>query len=95
MTEVSVAEAKARLTRLIHGVEDGELVHITRRGKAVAVLVSASEFAALQARAPARDLWDSIQDWRAEAAFDWPDLTPDEVAGWRDAAQGPDFEWPE
>jgi hypothetical protein len=50
------------------------------------VLVSESEFAALRARAPARDLWDSIQDWRAEAAFDWPDLTPDEVAGWRDAA---------
>ncbi len=95
MSEVSVAEAKARLTGLIHQVEDGEAVHITRRGKAVAVLVSESEYAALQARRPIQGPWDAIADWRAQAAFDWPDLTPDEVDPWHDRAPGKTLEWPE
>lgn len=36
--EVSVAEAKARLSELLKQVEAGENVTITRRGKPVAVL---------------------------------------------------------
>ena len=39
MTEVSIAEARDTLTRLIQRAEAGEPVHITRRGKPVAVLV--------------------------------------------------------
>ena len=36
--EVSVAEAKAKLSELLKRVEAGEKVTITRRGKSVAVL---------------------------------------------------------
>lgn len=36
--EVSVAEAKAKLSELLRRVEDGEVVTITRRGKPVAVM---------------------------------------------------------
>lgn len=95
MTEVSVVEAKARLADLIRRAEAGESVHITRRGKAVAVLVSESELAALRSRAPTRDLWETIADWRAGAGFDWPDLTDTAVDGWRDRSPGRTFEWPE
>lgn len=38
MTEVSVAEAKARLSELLDRVERGEELVITRRGKPVAKL---------------------------------------------------------
>lgn len=38
MTEVSVAEAKAKLSELLKKVEAGEQVLITRRGKPVAVM---------------------------------------------------------
>ena len=38
MVEVSVAEAKAKLSELLKQVEAGENVTITRRGKPVAVL---------------------------------------------------------
>jgi prevent-host-death family protein len=41
MLNVSLAEAKARLSELIDGVEAGEVVCITRRGKPVARLVAA------------------------------------------------------
>jgi prevent-host-death family protein len=95
MAEISVAEAKARLTGLLHRVEDGEAVHITRRGKAVAVLVSESEYATLQSLRPTQGLWDAIADWRAQTPFDWPDLMPEEVAQWRDPSPGRTLEWPE
>jgi antitoxin (DNA-binding transcriptional repressor) of toxin-antitoxin stability system len=36
--EVSIAEAKARLSELLREVEAGEQVTITRRGKPIAVL---------------------------------------------------------
>jgi prevent-host-death family protein len=41
MLNVSLAEAKSRLSELIAGVEAGEVVCITRRGKPVARLVAA------------------------------------------------------
>ncbi|WP_295436330.1 hypothetical protein [uncultured Thiodictyon sp.] len=58
MTGISVAEAKTRLTGLIH-----------------------------------RGLWDTIADWRTQTAFDWPDLTAEEVDGWRDPSPGRVFDW--
>lgn len=47
MSEVSVAQAKTHLTRLLQQVEAGEPVQITRRGKPVAVLMSQADFARL------------------------------------------------
>lgn len=43
MTEVSVADAKAKLSELLNRVANGETVSITRRGKAVAVLAPPTE----------------------------------------------------
>ncbi len=37
--DVSIAEAKTQLTKLIRAVEDGEQVVITRNGKAVAEIM--------------------------------------------------------
>ncbi len=50
--DYSIAETKDQLTRLLRLVEAGDHVHITRRGKAVAVLVSVEEFDRLAARRP-------------------------------------------
>ena len=51
MLEVSVAEAKAKLSELLNKIEAGEHVTITRRGKPVAVmkpLLSHADLRALQ-----------------------------------------------
>ena len=93
MTEVSVAEAKNTLTRLIHDAEHGETVHITRRGQPVAVLLSKDEYERLKSGEPKKDLWQAIQEWRAQATFDWPELTPEEVDSWRDRSPGREFSW--
>ncbi len=31
-----------------------------------------------------KSLWNTVQDWRNTADFDWPELTDEEVDGWRD-----------
>lgn len=53
--EVSVADAKAKLSELLRRVEDGEEVTITRRGKPVAVM------GAPRKRLPSRDDWRRAQ----------------------------------
>lgn len=42
--QLSIAEAKNRLPAIIHGVEEGEAVELTRRGRPVAVIISSREY---------------------------------------------------
>lgn len=96
MAETSIAEAKNQLTRLIHQAERGDTVHITRRGRPVAVLLSEAEYARLSRGATRPTFWEAIQAMRADPDFEPLDLEPEEIASWRDrAAEGRDFEWPE
>lgn len=62
MSEVSIAEAKNHLPRIVQQAEAGETVHITRRGKPVAVLLSDREFARLSA--PRQGFTEFAQEWR-------------------------------
>ena len=95
MAETSIAEAKNHLTRLIHQAERGDAVHITRRGRPVAVLLSEAEFARLSRGTTRPTFWEAIQAMRADPDFEPLDLEPEEIASWRDrAADGRDFEWP-
>ena len=95
MAETSIAEAKTQLTRLIHQAERGEAVHITRRGKPVAVLLSEDEYARLRQRPEQRDFWDLITEMRADPAFEPVDWTDEKVDAWRDRQPAREFEWPE
>jgi prevent-host-death family protein len=79
-TNVSVAEAKAKLSELLDKVEAGEEIVITRHGRPVARLSDAAErpkkalrdvlpaFAALRARLPPwdRPSWEIIREMRDE-----------------------------
>ena len=49
-TKVSVAEARRNFAPLIERAEHGRVIEITRRGKAVAVLLSAAEYAVITKR---------------------------------------------
>jgi prevent-host-death family protein len=97
MTQTSIAEAKTQLTRLIHAVERGEPVHITRRGKPVAVLLSEVDYERL-CRAQGQavpDFWDLVTEMRADPAFEPVDWSRGEVDAWRDRQPARDFVWPE
>ncbi len=96
MAETSIAEAKNQLTRLIHQAERGDAVHITRRGRPVAVLLSEAEYARLSRGTTRPTFWEAIQAMRADPDFEPVDLEHEEIASWRDrAGGGRDFEWPE
>lgn len=65
MSEYSIADAKSQFAQLVHRAEGGQAVRITRRGKAVAVLVSEAQFNRLSA--PRDGLLAFTQALRAEA----------------------------
>jgi prevent-host-death family protein len=83
----SIAEARDALTGLVHRVEEGEPVQLTRRGKPVAVLVSQAEYLRLTAAVPARDFRAALDAWRA--GCDMEGLVGDEFDGLRDPSPGP------
>jgi len=95
MAETSIADAKAQLTRLIHQAERGETVHITRRGKPVAVLLSEDEYARLRQGREQGNFWDLVVEMRSDPAFEPVDLTREEIDSWRDRRPTREFEWPE
>jgi prevent-host-death family protein len=83
--QVSIAEARDNLTAIVRGVERGQPVELTRRGKPVAVLISKLEYKKLASGT--RDLWDSIQTFRE--THDLTDLRVDEIyADVRDPSPG-------
>jgi PTS system cellobiose-specific IIB component len=79
------------LTGIVHEVERGRQVEITRRGKRVAVLISAAEYERLIGGR--RDLWEALQEWRE--TVDWNVLgeIDDVWADVRDRSPGRDFKW--
>jgi len=95
MVETSVADLKNNLPKLLHRVEKGVAVHITRRGKPVAVLMSEVEYERLTAHRQNKDFWEQIVAMRSDPDFEPVDLTPDEVDSWRDRNPGREFRWPD
>lgn len=93
---VSLSTAKAHLAGIVKAAEAGGVVHISRHGKPVAVLISEQAYVSLQGPQSRRGVWTAIADWRAVAhgrhADDWPlDLGPvgkHEIEAWRDRSTG-------
>jgi prevent-host-death family protein len=91
---VPLSEAKAQLAGLVHAAERGEVVHLSRHGKAVAVLLSEQAYAALQGEVQGTRVWEAIAQWRragrSQHGDDWPgDL---EINTWRDRSVGREVE---
>lgn len=81
----SVAEAKDRLSQLIHTAEADGAVEITRRGKPVAMLVSVREYTRLKGRSVG--FWQALKVWSGAAGRQvW--LDDDELRGLRDRSPG-------
>jgi prevent-host-death family protein len=82
----SIAEARSDLSGLIHDVERGEPVNITRRGKPVAVLLSLQEY---ERMAPSRPSFaEAYEAWKSSVDFSEIAVEPDHFAGLRDRSPG-------
>ena len=94
MQEVPITEAKNSFTALVHQVEGGEVVHLTRHGRPVAVILSEPDYQSLRQHAGTRgDLLDFLQHWRDTLPADWQGLSDAEVDAARDRAPGAPFQW--
>ena len=79
----SIAEARNRLSQLVHRAERGEPVRVTRRGKPVAVMLSVREYERL--KGSQGDFWDALIHFRARRK---PDFDDAEFTGLRDRQPG-------
>ncbi len=87
--QCSIAEARNQLPSLVHEVEQGGSVELTRRGRPVAVLLSTQEYERL--RMPRLSLAEAIRAFREQP--DFLPLDADEVfADVRDRSPGRDVE---
>jgi prevent-host-death family protein len=84
MKTVSIAQAKDSLTELLYEAEEGRPIQVTRRGKAVAVLLSEADYARLRALAPAPDFGAWAQQWRSRLPAGFDGITPAELTRWAD-----------
>jgi prevent-host-death family protein len=88
----SIAEARDQLSRVVHQAEVLGAVELKRRGRTVAVVVSAAEYERLTAdRKPVSQV---VQEIRTRYRVDELGINPEDMlAGSRDDSRGRGFEW--
>jgi len=91
--KVSVAEAKGKLPSILHEVERGLRVEITRHGKSVAVIVPTGEYERL--REKGKGFWNDLEKVRRIMASEGISVEDTDFRDLRDTAGGRSFEWAE
>ena len=85
LKQYSIASARNRLPAIVHDVEGGPAVELTRRGKPVAVLLSIDEYNKIRRNNP--DFFKALSRFREET--DLEELRAEEVwADVRDRSAG-------
>jgi antitoxin Phd len=87
--QYSIAEARNNLPSIVHDVQKGQSVELTRRGKPVAMIVSIEEYQRMKPRK--RDWVDAIEEWRSRTDFEALGITGHEFDDVRDKSPGRDF----
>lgn len=88
--EFSIAQARDRLPALVHVAERGTPIALTRRGRRVAVLVSAGEFERRSRTRPGT--WEALEAFRRRHRLS--DLDARTLShGTRDRSSGRRFRW--
>lgn len=84
--EFSIAEAKNRLPAIIHNVETGMPVKLTRHGKPVAVLLSIQVYENLQNRKTG--FWKTLSEFRKTMVTEPLDISDSDFENLRDHTRG-------
>ncbi len=77
LPQYSIAQARDQLTQLVYQAEQGSPVELTRRGKRVAVILSAEEYDRLLSQKG--DFGKSLVTFRERLEIEQIDIDPDEV----------------
>lgn len=91
--QFSIAEAKNRLPALVHHTDAGVAIELTRRGKAVAVIISMQDYERLTRRR--EGFWSALQNFRHELQLELEEsaVTDADFANLRDRSPGREELW--
>ena len=84
--QFSIAEAKNRLPTIVHSVENGPSVELTRRGKPVAVLLSIQEYERLSRKYTG--FWRAVAQYRRKVVDEGIEISDRDFKGLRDLSSG-------
>ena len=82
----TIAEAKSKLPAIIHTVEDGPSIKLTRHGKPVAVLLSIREYEQLAKKK--MGFWSALTKFRNILEKENIEITDKDFADLRDTSTG-------
>lgn len=88
--QFSIAEAKNKLSTIIHNVEKGPYVELTRRGKPVAVLLSIQEYKRLSRKYTG--FWSAMTEFRRNLENEGIEISDSDFEGVRDLSSGREVE---
>jgi len=88
--QFSIAEAKNRLPSIIHYIEKGPYVELTRRGKPVAVLLSIREYERLSCNYTG--FWNALSAFRQNIHDEGIEISDTDFEGLRDPFAGREVE---
>jgi antitoxin Phd len=91
--QFSIVEAKNKLPSIIHYVEKGPFIKLTRRGKAVAVLLSIKEYERLSHGYSG--FWEALSIFRQNITDEEIDISDKDFEGLRDIDAGREVEYKE
>ena len=89
--QYSIAEAKNKLPSIIHSVEKGPPVKLTRRGRLVAVLLSIQEYERLSQKK--EGFWRALKAFRQLAEKEGVEISNADFEGLRDYSPGREVDW--
>ena len=84
--QFSISEAKNRLPTIIHYVEKGPYIELTRRGKPVAVLLSIREYERLSRKYTG--FWSAVSEFRRKIEDEGIDISDSDFKELRDLSAG-------
>ena len=88
--EFSIAEAKNKLSTIIHYVENGPCVELTGRGKLIAVLLSIQEYERLSRKYTG--FWSAVSEFRRKVEDEGTEISDNDFKGLRDLSVGREVE---
>ena len=89
--QFSIAEAKSKLPALVHSVEEGPSVKLTRHGKPVAVLLSIREYERLNRKR--KGFWSALTAYRKAVEKENIEITDSDFEALRDTSPGRKRGW--
>lgn len=89
--QYSIAEARNHFAAIVHNLKTSPLVHVTRRGKPVAVLLAIEEYE--QLAADRMGFWESYELFQASANLAQLGIEPAIFTELRDRSPGREVIW--